>query len=109
MASKDVLRASLPDIRVMFQGSRLKPGGVAELWDETGYQIFFTSTCSHCQHITRGKTAREVRENTDVCRGCMRLICLRCANKPCLPWEKQCEYKERETLKRQIEEKLRCY
>jgi hypothetical protein len=105
MTRRDVLQASLPDIRIG-KGPRIKPGGVAEQFTAIGCDVFFTSTCSHCQHITQGRTAKELREKTDVCRGCMRLICLHCANKPCLPWEKYCEREERDWLKRKIEAKL---
>src|SRR4029077_6056040 len=105
MFRKDALRATLPDIPIP-KGPRLKPGGIAEYFTPIGCEVVFTSTCNHCQHITEAKSTRELREKTDVCRGCMRLICLTCANKPCLPWEKQCEYQEREYLKRRIENKL---
>ena len=105
MVRRGVLQASLPDIRIG-SGPRIKPGGIAECFTPLGYEVLYTSTCSHCQHITQGKTAKEVREKTDICRGCMRLICLPCAGKPCLPWEKQCEHEEREDLKRRINAKL---
>jgi hypothetical protein len=35
-------------------------------------------------------------DHVDVCRGCMRLICLQCVGQPCRPWEKECERLERE-------------
>lgn len=102
MSRKDVLRASMPAISYL--GHKIKPGGIAEYFLEgSGYHIAYTSTCSHCQHITEAPTVKELREKTNVCRGCMRMICEKCGNKPCLPWEKQCEYQEREYLKAKIQ------
>ena len=31
---------------------------------------------------------RKMHEHVDVCRNCMKLICLECAGKPCTPWMK---------------------
>jgi len=110
MLRKDILRASLPDVRSIPKGPRLKPGGIAEIYDELGYRAFYTSTCKHCQRITYAKNGKEMRENTDICRGCMHLICLHCARKPCMPWEKQCEYQERAYLEAKlIRASWRCY
>jgi hypothetical protein len=81
-----------------------KAGGISEYWGPNGeYTIKYCSTCAHCQVHTEFSNHKERLEKTDVCRGCMRLICLRCAGKPCLPWEKQCEYAERAYLKAKIE------
>jgi hypothetical protein len=107
MDKKEVLRASAPAISYL--GRKFRPGGISETFTEFGCTVAYTSTCAHCQRFAEAATARELREKVDVCRGCMRLICLSCARKPCLPWEKQCEYQEREYLKRRIEDKLRCY
>ena len=86
---------------------KLSPGGVAQEFGPLGMIEYATSTCSHCQKVTVIKDrTKKLNEYVDICRGCMRLICLRCANKPCLPWEKQCEYQERQELKLRIESKL---
>jgi len=53
----------------------------------------------------------------DVCRGCMKLICLQCAGKPCRPAEKEVERQEAEYRLAQkiglpavfIDAKWRCY
>jgi hypothetical protein len=109
MGRKDVLRASLPDIWAIPKGPRIKPGGIVEICTSFGVEVRYASTCNHCQHITEAPTKQEMREKTNVCRGCMRMICEKCADKPCLPWEKQCEYQEREYLKRRIEDRWGCY
>lgn len=37
-------------------------------------------------------------DHVDICRGCMKLICLACVGQPCRPWEKEAERQEREAL-----------
>lgn len=89
----------------------MKPGGVSEAFGPTGIVEMHASTCAHCQHITEFPTRRVMMRHVEVCRGCMRLICLECAGKPCRPWEKECERQEREyRLQRKIEtDSWRCY
>ena len=72
-----------------------KPGSVGLLFDpETGLVETHCSVCSHCQRISEFPSLRKMHEHVDVCRTCMKLVCLECAGKPCLPWEKQVEYME---------------
>jgi hypothetical protein len=89
---------------ISYFGRQVRAGGIAEYQDVLGERIAYTSTCSHCQRITEASTARELRDRTNICRGCMKLICIPCGNKPCFPWEKNCEHQEREYLKRRIEQ-----
>lgn len=87
-----------------------KPGGVVEYFDAYGFQEKHASTCSHCQHITQYPSESVKWNYVDRCRGCMRLICLACARKECMPWEKQCEAQEREAIKKKIAmASWRCY
>ena len=72
---------------------RLKPGGINIYYDPVlGTSVeTHTSTCCHCQHITEFESRKKMFEAVDICRGCMRLICLECVGKPCVPYEKQAE------------------
>ena len=83
---------------------QLRPGGVSEVFDPLGHIEIHSSTCAHCQKISDFSSLRKMHEHVDVCRGCMRLICLECAGKPCRPWEKECERIENEArLRSRIE------
>lgn len=53
-------------------------------------------TCAHCQSGTEFASKRSMMEHVEICRGCMKLICLRCYGKPCLPAEKRAEIEEQE-------------
>lgn len=76
---------------------RIKPGGINTLFDPVFGEVeTYSSTCRHCQHITDFPSRRKMMEYVEVCRGCMQLICLECAGKPCLPYEKQAEQQETE-------------
>jgi len=95
--------ASFPD-RIA-HGPRLKAGSVGEYYEGplfTGKcMTVYASTCFHCGHISEWRNKRDMV--VDVCRGCMRLVCERCAGGPCVPQEAECERIEREALKRKIE------
>jgi hypothetical protein len=83
---------------------RIKPGGVAEYFEPLGVTTVHCSTCAHCQRQTEFPSMRRIHEHVDVCRGCMKLICLECAGKPCRPYEKELERQEAEfRLQRRIE------
>ncbi len=79
---------------------RFEPGSVGEYYDGPLWSgnatLFYESTCSHCQHGTRFPSKKSMMEYVDVCRGCMRLVCLPCAGKPCRTWEKECDHLEAE-------------
>ncbi len=80
-----------------------KPGGISQFWSPEGLVEVHTSTCAHCQHITDIPSKRKMFEYVDICRQCMKLICLHCADKPCTPWIKQVEEaEEREYRRRQM-------
>lgn len=40
-----------------------------------------TMTCSHCQRIVHVPAGKKIEEVGDICRGCMGVICRRCADK----------------------------
>ena len=79
---------------------RTAPGGVGQYFDgqnRAGRLVeVYASTCAHCGYITEFPSLRTMHEHIDICRGCMRPICLRCAGKPCRPQEKEAERLERE-------------
>ncbi len=74
---------------------RFKGGGVGQYFDGpnwTGKLVeVHVSTCSHCQAQTEYPSQKRMMEFVDICRGCMRLICLGCYGKPCVPAEKRAE------------------
>ena len=97
---------------------RFKPGSVGEYFDgpigDAGrkvVEVVHTSTCSHCQQGTEFPSMKRMMEFVEVCRSCMKLICLECYGKPCRPFELEAERQEAEArLKRRIAvEGFRCY
>lgn len=75
------------------------PGAIEQkfegLWED-GKLIaeYHSSTCAHCQRITTFPTQRSIMEYVDICRHCMKLICLECYGKGCTPWIKRIEQAE---------------
>ena len=91
---------------------QFQPGGVNfNHHPDRGVIEGYSSTCSHCQHITDFPSKRVMMDYVDICRGCMKLICLNCYGKPCLPYEKQVDQQE---LEQKIRSRIhmqgwRCY
>ena len=85
---------------------RLKPGGVGQYFGCEGMVEVETSTCAHCQKMTDIPNRRKMQEVVDICRACMKLICLDCAGKPCVPIMKRIEAQEQAYYRRQQLEKL---
>jgi hypothetical protein len=76
---------------------RIKPGGIGTSFNcdvPNGEVEVETSTCAHCQNVTDIPNRRTMMDKVDVCRNCMRLICLSCVGKPCVPWLKKLEIME---------------
>lgn len=73
-----------------FEGAIDDPGRVLR-------REVLASTCSHCAAITEYPSQKRMLEFVDICRGCMRLICLGCVGKPCDPVEAKAERAELET------------
>lgn len=92
-----------------------KAGGVGQYFEGGNFDgrvtEVYASSCSHCRSITEFPSAKSMMEYVEVCRGCMKLICLRCHGKPCTPAEKEAERQEREAaLARRLEQQgWRCY
>jgi hypothetical protein len=85
----------------MRRGPLVKPGGVSESFSPLAHVEAYASTCSHCQHISEFPSMRRMMEHVELCRGCMKLICLQCAGQPCRPYEKEAERQEAEYRLRQ--------
>lgn len=82
---------------------RIKPGGVVYICLPDDNFELHASTCFHCQKITEFPSMRRMHEYVDICRKCMKLICLECVGGECKPWLKQVEIDEalsRERLRR---------
>ena len=76
---------------------KIKPGGINIVFDPVFGEVeSHSSTCSHCQKITDFPSRRKMMQYVEVCRGCMKLICLDCAGKPCRPYEEEAERQELE-------------
>jgi len=87
----------------MLRYKRQSPGGIGQLFEgglpsKGGHLVreTYASTCCHCAHITEISSMRTINDHVVVCRGCMKLICLRCAGQPCRPQEAEAERIERE-------------
>lgn len=84
--------------------ARLKnfePGGVGQYFDGpigSGVLVreVYHVTCAHCDSGTEFASKRTMMDHVEICRGCMRLICLGCYGKPCRPKEKEVERIEAE-------------
>ena len=89
-----------------------EPGGIGEYFGDSHIvKTVYASTCSHCQRITEFPSRRNMMDYVEICRGCMRLICLECYGKPCLPYENFVDQKETEDYLRSrlIKDGWRCY
>lgn len=78
----------------------VKAGGVGVSFTCDGAVEVDTSTCAHCQRITDIPNRRRMHDVVDICRNCMRLICLNCADKPCTPFMRKVEAMEAEAYRR---------
>ena len=106
---------------------RLVPGGVNVYVDPVTGKVTEThsSTCNHCQHLSEFESLKRMFnkkdpgsrwEVVDICRGCMKLICEKCAMErmagaPCVPFERRLEWVENlHRLKTRVHmQAWRCY
>lgn len=92
-----------------------KAGGVGQYFENVNHTgrvtEVYASTCAHCTAITEFASARTMMDHVEMCRGCMRLICLNCYGKPCRPAEAEAERQELEARIQGIVERQawRCY
>lgn len=72
----------------------IKPGAINTLFHPDlpgGERETHSSTCRHCQKNTDFPSMKVMMDYVEVCRGCMKLICLECYGKPCRPYEKEAD------------------
>jgi hypothetical protein len=54
-----------------------------------------TFCCCHCNRIMHVKPMTPMDEFGSMCRNCMKMVCPKCADGPCVPFEKKLEAQER--------------
>ena len=89
---------------------RFNPGGVGQYFEGEGFTgrcvEVYASTCNHCQAVTEFPSMRSMQEHVDICRSCMKLVCLNCHGLPCMPYDAVATREERiAQLKARIEDK----
>ncbi len=89
---------------------RIKPGAIGQYFNEQGWSCTpveeHSSTCAHCQKGTEFPSMRKMMDYVDICRNCMRLICLECHGKPCRPFMKLIEQMEEEAERKRHRARL---
>lgn len=59
---------------------------------ETGTRETDTHTCAHCNKVVHTPVNKKIEEVGDFCRGCMKVICVGCADeRVCMPFMKKVE------------------
>lgn len=53
-----------------------------------------TFTCIHCNAVVHVKPKVPMDEFGSMCRNCMKMVCPKCADGPCVPFEKKLELME---------------
>jgi hypothetical protein len=73
--------------KAFFDGLRQEhiPAGVVEI---------DTFTCCHCNHVIHVKPRASMDEFGSMCRNCMKMTCPKCADGPCVPFQKKLEQAE---------------
>jgi len=111
-----LLRQQPGSVGQYFDGP-IRMDGVKAVHDGKIVRELHDSTCAHCQHGTEIPNIRHMMDYVEICRSCMRLICLTCYDRMCrglegcVPAEERADREEREAeLKAKIErETWRCY
>jgi hypothetical protein len=94
---------------------RFKPGAIGQYFDGpmwSGKLVeTHSSACHHCQKLTEFPSMKRMMDYVDICRGCMKLICLECHGKPCRPFEAEAERQEQMAeIQRRVQlNAWRCY
>lgn len=70
----------------------LRPGGYAHSFDEYGLRKEVdTFTCCHCNRVVHVVPKMKMDDLGSMCRHCMKMVCAKCANFGCTPFEKKLE------------------
>ncbi len=89
---------------------RIRPGSIGQYFDGPAWEGKFvevhSSTCAHCSRMTEFPSLRVMMEHVDICRSCMKLICLGCVGRGCAPFMKQVEMMEAENERRKHRARL---
>jgi hypothetical protein len=59
-----------------------------------GTNEFDTFTCIHCNLVVHVKPRANVDEFGSMCRNCMKMVCPKCADGPCIPFQKRLDMME---------------
>jgi hypothetical protein len=77
--------------------------GYATITGPDGMRECDTHTCAHCQRVVHVPVNKKIEEVGDFCRGCMRVICARCAGRSvCTPFLKKIERAETRAANRRM-------
>jgi hypothetical protein len=60
-----------------------------------------TFSCVHCNKIMHVRPMAPMDQFGSMCRNCMKMVCPRCADGPCVPFEKKLAEAERQQYIRQ--------
>lgn len=78
-------------------------GGYAVIFDpEAGVREADTFTCFHCNSVVHVKARAMPDEFGSMCRMCMKMVCAKCADGSCTPFEKRLEAIEALDRKRRM-------
>lgn len=72
----------------------LKPGGYSVITSPDGVKEWDTFTCFHCNSKVNVPLKADPSEMGGLCKNCMKLICPKCLDKGCYPFEKKLERAE---------------
>ena len=70
----------------------------------SGQHRLDTATCFHCGSVFHVGARQRPEDIGGMCPQCWHIICPRCLDKPCTPWERQMEELENKLQKRQAVE-----
>lgn len=63
-----------------------------------------TFTCCHCNRVVHVKARAPMDEFGSMCRNCMKMVCPKCADGPCVPFMKKIEMQEQQSyIRRQYD------
>lgn len=70
----------------------MRQGGYAVIVDPDGGKIeASTFTCAHCNSIVHVWPKMKMDDLGSMCRNCMKMVCAKCSDLGCVPFEKKLE------------------
>lgn len=70
------------------------PQGYGTIFGPCGTEEYDTTTCYHCNTVNRILPKMRPEDMGGLCKMCMKLICAKCVDGPCVPFEKRLEQVE---------------